>query len=91
MSVNLHPQADYVVVQADKAEARTASGLYLPEGAKEKPQTAKVVAVGSDVAEVKIGQRIIYKNEYEATKVKQGSEEYIIIYKKNIIATIKGE
>ncbi len=81
--------ADYIVVQAEEAQTKTASGLYLPGNAQEKPKTAKVVAVGSDVKEVKVGERIIYKNEYEATNVKVAKDEYTLVYKKNVIAIVK--
>jgi chaperonin GroES len=80
---------EYVVVEQEKSEGKTASGLYLPDSAKEKPKTAKVVAVGAAVAEVKPGDRILYKNEYEATPVKVGKSEYIIVSARNIIATVK--
>ncbi len=89
MSVPLQPMADYVVVQTEEAAKKTASGLYLPDSATEKPKTAKVVAVGSDVKNVKVGEKVIYKNEYEATTVKIDGQEYILVYVKNIIATTK--
>ncbi|MGB4759483.1 MAG: co-chaperone GroES family protein [Candidatus Saccharimonadales bacterium] len=89
MSVPIQPMSDYVVVQAEKAATKTASGLYIPGGAQEKPKSAKVVAVGSDVDEVKVGENIIYKNDYEATTVKIDKEDYVIVYKKNIIAVVK--
>ncbi len=89
MAVPIQPMDEYVVVEQEKAQTKTASGIFLPESAQEKPKTATVVAVGSDVSTVKVGDRVIYKNEYEATTVKVGSEEYIVVYKKNIIATVK--
>lgn len=89
MAAPISPMPDYVVVQAEEATTKTASGLYLPDSAKEKPKTAKVVAVGSNVSEVKVGDRVIYKNEYEATSVKQGSAEFTIVFKNNVIATVK--
>ncbi|HMS50530.1 MAG TPA: co-chaperone GroES [Candidatus Saccharibacteria bacterium] len=89
MALNIQPMAEYVVVQAEEAQTKTASGLYLPGNAQEKPKTAKVVAVGKEVNEVKVGDRVIYKNEYEATNVKVGKDEYILVFKKNIIATVK--
>ncbi len=89
MGINIQPMADYVVVQAEEAQTKTASGLYLPGNAQEKPKTAKVVAVGSDVKEVKVGDRIIYQNEYETTTVKVDKESYILVFRKNIIATVK--
>jgi chaperonin GroES len=84
----INPMPDYIVVQPEEAAAKTASGIYLPNASQEKPKTAKVVAVGSDVDEVKVGERVIYKNEYEATTVKVDKDEYILIYKKNVIATV---
>ncbi len=89
MSVPLQPMAEYVVVQTEEASNRTASGLYVPQSATEKPKIAKVVAVGSDVKNVKVGDKIIYKNEYEATTVKIDTQEYVLVYVKNIIATTK--
>lgn len=89
MSVPIQPQPDYVVVQADEPATKTASGLYLPETAVEKPKTAKVVAAGKGVGDVKVGDRILYKNDYEAVKVSHAGQDYIIIHKDNIIATVK--
>jgi len=89
MAIPIQPMDEYVVVEQEKARTKTASGILLPESAQEKPKTAKVVAVGSDVKSVKVGDRVIYKNEYEATTLKVGEDEYSIIYKKNIIATVK--
>ncbi len=89
MSVPLTPMAEYVVVQTEAAATKTASGLYLPESAAEKPKVATVMAVGSDVKNVKVGEKVIYKNEYEATTVKIDGTEYILVYVKNIIATTK--
>lgn len=88
MAVNIHPQADYVVAQHKTAEAKTASGFYLPDNAKEKPAEATVVAVGKGVDGIKAGDKVIYKNTYEATEIKQGGQDYVVIYYKNIVATI---
>ena len=87
--MTIQPMADYIVVQAEEAALKTASGLYLPGNAQEKPTTSKVVAIGKDVADVKVGDRVIYKNEYEATNVKSGKDEYTLVNKTNIIATVK--
>lgn len=89
MSVPLTPMAEYVVVQTEEAAKKTASGLYLPDSAKEKPKVAKVVAIGDGVKGIKVGDKVIYQNEYEATTVKVEGEEYIIVFSKNIIATTK--
>lgn len=94
---NIQPLADYVVAQAEEAASKTASGLYLPENAKEKPKTAVVIAVGpgkiGDDNEripmtVKVGDRIIYKS-YSTTDVKVGSEEYMLVKEEDILATVK--
>lgn len=89
MSVPVQPLAEYVVVQAEAAQTKTASGLYLPSGSSEKPKVAKVVAVGSAVKDVKAGDRVLYKNEYESTNVKVDGQEYVIVFHKNVVATIK--
>jgi len=88
MSLKVQPLADYVVAQAEEVPTKTAAGLYLPGGAAEKPKVAKVVAVGKNVVDVKPGDRILYKNEYEATNVKVDGEEFVVVYDKNIIATV---
>ena len=88
-SMNIQPMADYIVVQSEEPQTKTASGLYLPGNAQEKPKTAKVLAVGEAVKEVKVGDRVIYRNEYEATTVKVGKEEYILVFAGNVIATVK--
>jgi chaperonin GroES len=88
MSVNIQPLADYVVAQAEEAQAKTASGLFLTQTAQEKPKTAKVLAVGSQVKEVKTGDRIIYKS-YSTTEVKVGTNDYILVKEDDILATVK--
>lgn len=88
MSVPIQPLADNVVAEQEKAETKTASGLYLPDAAKEKPKTAKVVAVGPAVKAVKVGDRILYRG-YSSTDVKMGSTEYLIIKQEDILATVK--
>lgn len=88
MAVNITPLADYVVAQSEEPETKTASGLYLPEKSAEKPKTAKVVAVGKDVKQVKTGDRIIYKS-YSTTDVKVGADEYILVKEEDVLATVK--
>lgn len=88
MSSSIQPLADYVVAQAEEAETKTASGLYLPGGAQEKPKTAKVVAVGKEAKQVKVGDRIIYKS-YSTTEVKVGADEYILVKEEDVLATVK--
>ena len=88
MSVKIQPLADYVVAQAEEAETKTASGLYLPEKSAEKPKVAKVLAVGKDVKQVKVGDRILYKS-YSTTDVKVAAEEYILVKEEDVLATVK--
>lgn len=88
MSSPITPLADFVVAQAEEASNQTASGLYLPDNATEKPKTAKVLAVGKKVDEVKAGDRIIYKS-YSSTDVKVDGQEYLVIKAEDILATVK--
>jgi chaperonin GroES len=97
MALKIQPLADYVVAQVEEAETKTASGIYLPEKAQEKPKTAKVLAVGPGrigddnervAPEVKVGDRIIYGG-YSNTEVKVDGEEYLLIKEENIYAIVK--
>lgn len=89
MATSINPMPDYIVVQAEKAASKTKSGLYIPESAQEKPKTAKVIAVGSNVTSIKAGDLVIYRNEYETTTVKVGNEDFVVVSQNNIIATVK--
>ncbi len=88
MSTPLQPLGDYIVAQAEEAESKTASGLYLPGNAQEKPKTAKVLAVGKDAKQIKVGDRIVYKS-YSNTEVKVGKEEFILVKEEDVLATVK--
>ena len=88
MSAKIQPLAEYVVAQSEEAETKTASGLYLPDKAAEKPKVAKVLAVGKDVKQIKTGDRIIYKS-YSTTEVKMGADEYILVKEEDVLATVK--
>ena len=88
MSSPITPMADNVVAQLEEASNQTASGLYLPDNATEKPKTAKVVAVGKKVTDVKVGDRIIYKS-YSSTDIKIDGQEYLIVKAEDILATVK--
>lgn len=88
MSTPLQPLGDYVVAVGEEAETKTASGIYLPEKAAEKPKTAKVVAVGPNAKQVKVGSRIVYKS-FSTTEVKVGGDEYILVKEEDVLATVK--
>lgn len=94
---DIKPLADYVVAEAEEAPTKTASGLYLPGGATEKPKVAKVLAVGpgriGDDNEVipvavKVGDRILYS--YSTADVKLDAKPYMIIKEDAILAVIEG-
>lgn len=87
MSSPIKPLADRVVAVREKAATKTAGGLYLPDTAKEKPVVAKVEAVGKDVENVKVGDRIIYK-EYSTTELKIDGTEYLIVREEDILGTL---
>ncbi len=87
MTTPIKPLADRVVAVREKAESKTASGLYLPDNAKEKPVVAKVEAVGPDVKNVKKGDRVIYK-EYSTTELKIDGTEYLIVKEEDVLATL---
>ena len=83
----IKPLADRVVATREEAATKTASGLYLPTGAKEKPAYAVVEAVGPDVKSVKKGDKIVYK-EYTTTELKVNNTEYLIIKEEDVLATL---
>jgi chaperonin GroES len=97
MAVKLQPLSDYVVAEQEEAVTKTASGLYLPDKAAEKPKVAKVLAVGPGkvgddnqrvAMTVKVGDRIVYKS-YSTTEVKIESKEYILVREEDVLAIIK--
>ncbi len=90
MSAKVKPLAEYVVVVAEEAPTKTSSGLYLPPSASEKPRVAKIVAIGTQVKDVKVGDRVLYKNEYEAVTVKLDGESFTVVNSQNLIAVIGG-
>lgn len=97
MAVPIKPLADYVVAEAEAAQTKTASGLYLPESAAEKPKIAKIIAVGPGKVgddneripmQLKVGDRVLYKG-YSTTDVKVDGKEYILVKEEDVLATVK--
>ena len=87
--MRLVPLGDRLVIKQVVAEETTKSGIVLPGQAKEKPQEAKVLAVGKDVSdEVKEGDTVIY-SKYAGNNVKIDEEEYIIVKEEDILAVVK--
>ena len=85
----LQPLADRIVARPVEAETKTASGILLPDQSKEKTQVAVVLAVGKDVKEVKVGEKIVH-TEYGPNRFKQGSEELLIVKEEDVLAVLKG-
>jgi chaperonin GroES len=95
--VKIKPLEDRIVVQANEAETTTASGLVIPDTAKEKPQDGTVVAVGpgriSDQGErikvdVSEGDVVVY-SKYGGTEIKLGGEEYLILSARDVLAIVE--
>lgn len=87
MSSPIKPLGDRVVAVREAVKTQTASGLYLPDNAKEKPVVAEIKAVGSEVKNVKLGDKILYK-EYSTTEVKIDDVEYLIVKEEDILGTL---
>jgi len=87
MSSPITPLGDRIVAVREEAKTKTASGLYLPSDAKEKPVLAKVIAVGKDVTTVKNKDKILYK-EYSTTEIKIDGKEYLIVKEEDVLGTV---
>lgn len=97
MSVSIKPLEDRIVVKQLDAEQTTASGLVIPDTAKEKPQEGEVVAVGPGrfnedgderiPMDVSVGDKVIY-SKYGGTEVKYGGEEYLILSARDVLAIV---
>ena len=96
MAVTIKPLEDRVLVQPLEAETTTASGLVIPDTAKEKPQEGKVVATGPGriddkgnrvPLDVNVGDRVIY-SKYGGTEIKHGGQEYLILSARDVLAIV---
>ena len=96
MSVSIKPLEDRIVVKALEAEKTTASGLVIPDSAKEKPQEGEVLAVGPGRVDdngnrvpldVAVGDKVIY-SKYGGTEVKYDGEEYLILSARDVLAVV---
>ena len=89
--MQVKPLADRVLVEPKEAETKTASGLYIPDTAKEKPQQGIVVAVGSgkkdEPMELKAGDTILY-GKYAGTEITVDSKEYLIMRQSDVLAIL---
>jgi len=91
MALSIQPLSDRVVIEPQQAETKTASGLYIPDSAKEKPQQGKVVAVGAGKKDqamtVKVGDTVLY-GKYSGTELKLEGNDYLIMREDDILAII---
>jgi len=96
MSVPIKPLEDRILVKTLEAETTTASGLVIPDTAKEKPQEGEVLAVGDGryddkgqrvPLDIKVGDKVIY-SKYGGTEVKYGGEEYLVLSSRDVLAVI---
>jgi chaperonin GroES len=94
---NIKPLEDRLVVQANEAETTTASGIVIPDTAKEKPQEGTVLAVGPGrfddngnrvPLDVKVGDTVLY-SKYGGTEVKYAGEEYLVLSARDVLAIIE--
>ena len=96
MSVSIKPLEDRILVKSIDAEQTTASGLVIPDTAKEKPQEGEVLAVGPGRFEegqripldIKVGDKVIY-SKYGGTEVKYNNDEYLILSSRDVLAIVE--
>lgn len=87
----IKPLADRVIIEPKEAEMKTASGIYIPDSAKEKPQQGTVVAVGpgkkDEPMEVKVSDEVLY-GKYAGTEVTVEDKKYLIVKQSDILAIL---
>ena len=87
----IKPLADRVLIEPNEAETKTASGLYIPDTAKEKPQQGTVLAFGpgktDEPMEVKVGDTVLY-GKYAGTEVTVEDQKYLIVRQSDILAIL---
>ena len=87
----IKPLADRVLIEPKEAETKTASGIYIPDTAKEKPQQGKVIAVGpgkkDEPMEVKAGDEVLY-GKYAGTEVTVDDKKNLIVKESDILAIL---
>jgi chaperonin GroES len=97
VSVTIKPLEDRIVVKPVEAEQVTASGLVIPDTAKEKPQEAEVVAVGPGrvddkgvriPVDVNVGDKVIF-SKYGGTELKYNGQEYLVLSARDVLAVIE--
>ncbi|ALJ04927.1 molecular chaperone GroES [Pseudalgibacter alginicilyticus] len=91
MGLNIKPLADRVLIEPSQAETKTASGIIIPDNAKEKPQKGTVIAVGKGTKDepmtVAIGDAVLY-GKYAGTELKLEGKDYLIMRESDILAIV---
>lgn len=91
MALNIKPLADRVLVEPMEAETKTASGIIIPDNAKEKPQQGKVIAIGNGKKDepmtVQVGDTVLY-GKYSGTELKLEGKDYLIMRESDILAIV---
>ncbi len=87
MGAKLRPLKDRVFVSYTPELEKTAGGLYIPESAKEKPQSGKVEAVGEEVKQIKVGDTILF-DRYSGSKITFDNSEYLIIKEEDVLGIL---
>lgn len=91
MALNIKPLADRVLIEPLAAETTTASGIIIPDTAKEKPQKGNVVAIGTGTKDepltVKVGDTVLY-GKYSGTELKFEGKDYLIMRESDILAIV---
>lgn len=85
--MNFKPLGKRVLVQRTEVEEKTASGIILVDSAKEKPNTAKVLAIGSEVSELKEGDIVVFE-QFRGTELSLEGEDYLVLDIENIIGVM---
>ncbi|TLD88689.1 co-chaperone GroES [Helicobacter sp. MIT 05-5294] len=82
--MNFKPLGERVLVERLEEDTKTASGIIIPDNAKEKPLEGKVLAIGSEVKEVKVGDVVVF-GKYSGTEVKLEGKEYLILKLEDVL------
>lgn len=85
--MNIKPLGERVLVKMEQLQEKTASGIIIPQTAQEKTQIGLVAAIGEEVKNVKVGDKILH-DKYAGTSVKMDGEEYLILNIKDVLAVI---
>ena len=86
--MNFTPLGDRVLVEKEEAQEKTASGIILVDSAKEQPQTAIVKAIGDDVENIAVGDKVVMA-KYSGTDIKLDDKEYQILEVNDILGILK--